>query len=27
MKSMLHLGSILLLLVTWIIGSHVIGAR
>ena len=27
MKSMLHLGSILLLLLTWIIGSHVIGAR
>ena len=27
MKSMLHLGSILLLLVTWIIGSDVIGAR
>src|SRR5262249_666338 len=27
MKSLLHLGSILLLLLTWIIGSHVIGAR
>ena len=27
MKSLLHLGSLLLLLVTWIIGSHVIGAR
>jgi len=27
MKSMLHLGSILLLLVTWIIGSDVIGVR
>jgi NitT/TauT family transport system permease protein len=27
MKSLLHLSSLLLLLVTWIIGSHVIGAR
>ena len=27
MKLLLHLGSLLLLLVTWIIGSHVIGAR
>jgi NitT/TauT family transport system permease protein len=27
MKSMLHLGSTLLLLLAWIVGSHVIGAR
>ncbi len=27
MKSLLHLGSILLLLLTWIVGSHMIGAR